>query len=60
MTDHELDAWMEAGTRALDLPLRPEWRDSVRLHLATALRLADMVAAFGLPDEIDPAPVFRA
>jgi hypothetical protein len=60
MTDKELEQWMEAGARLLDLPLKPEWRDSVRLHLAATLQLAERVMAFELPDEIDPAAIFRA
>jgi hypothetical protein len=34
--------------------------DAIRLHLAVSLRHADAVLAFDLPDDTDPAPVFRA
>jgi hypothetical protein len=60
MDEADLDATMDAGTRLLGLELRPEWRASVRQHLATNLRLGLSIAAFDLPDECDPAPVFQA
>lgn len=60
MDEADLDAIMDAGTRLLGLELQPEWRASVRQHLATSLRLGLNVAAFALPDELDPAPVFQA
>jgi len=60
MTDAELDAAIEAGTRLLEIPLRPEWRDAVRLHLAITLGHARNVVSFPMPDEADPAPVFQA
>jgi len=40
--------------------LHAEWLAGVRLHLKTNLRLAHLVADFDLPDDLDPAPVFRA
>jgi len=60
MDEADLDAVIEAGTRLLRIPLRPEWLTGVRLHLATNLRLAHLVADFDLPDHLDPAHVFRA
>ncbi len=55
-----LDALIDAGTAALGIAVAPEWRDQIRLHLAISLRHASQVAAFPLPDETDPAPVFQA
>jgi len=61
MTDNDdLDAFIAAGTRLFGIPLRPEWREAIRLHLAISLDHARAVAEFALPDEADPAPVFRA
>ena len=33
---------------------------AVRGNLAVTLRLAALVAAFALPDDAEPAPVFKA
>ena len=57
--DDELNALIEIGTRVLGLQVQPEWQDSIRAHLATNLRLATLVSEFDLPDELDPAPVYR-
>jgi hypothetical protein len=56
----DLDAFITAGTRLLGLPIKPEWREAIRLHLAISLGHARTVAEFPLPDESDPAPVFSA
>jgi len=60
MTDPELDAYVDAAAHALGIPLRPEWRDSVKANLAVSFRMAALVTAFPLPDEAEPAPVFEA
>jgi len=60
MTNHEIDTWITAGTALLGIPLEPEWRAAIRLHLGITFGHADTVMAFELPDEADPAPVFRA
>jgi len=58
--DRRLDALIDSGTTLLGLPVAPEWRAAIRLHLAISLEHARAVAEFALPDEIDPAPVFSA
>jgi Protein of unknown function (DUF4089) len=60
MTDAQLDAFIAAGTALLELPIEPEWRAAIRLHLAISMTHAQTVLAFPLPDESDPAPVFAA
>jgi hypothetical protein len=55
-----LDAMIDAGARALDLPLDPAWRAAVRFNLELAVRHALRVAEFTLPDDCEPAPVFHA
>lgn len=60
MQDSELDALIDAGTRALRIPVDPSWRPAIRESLAVTLRFADLVDAHPLPDEAEPAPVFRA
>jgi hypothetical protein len=56
----ELDALIDAGTELLGIPVRPEWRDAIRQHLAVSFDLARVVVDFSLPDEADPAPAFSA
>ena len=58
--DDELDALIAAGARLLGIPVRPEWHDAIRLHLGISLDHAQNVADFPLPDETEPAPVFKA
>jgi hypothetical protein len=56
----ELDAMVDAAAAVLGLRVAPEWRAAIRAHLAISLGHAHAVADFVLPDEIEPAPVFRA
>jgi hypothetical protein len=55
-----LDDYITAAAAVLALPLDPAWRPAVRMHLDITLRLAGLVAEFELPDDAEPAPVFRA
>jgi len=56
----DLDALIEAGARILGLPVAPEWRQAIRLHLAISLGHGQALAEFALPEDLDPAPVFAA
>ena len=58
--DDDLDAFVASGTRLLGLAIRPDWRETIRLHLAISLAQARTVAGFPLPDETDPAFTFSA
>jgi hypothetical protein len=51
---------MTAAAKALGLPIKRDWASAVRSNLQLLLRHAKMVDEFPLPDDIDPAPVFRA
>ena len=55
-----LDDFIAAAAAALDLPLEPAWAPAVKANLAVTLQHAASVAAFPLPDEAEPAPVFKA
>ncbi len=55
-----LEAYIKAAAAALGIPLEDAWMPSIRANLAVSLRLANIVADFELPDEIEPAPVFEA
>lgn len=56
----DLDTIIEAGCALLRIPVDPAWLPAIRQNLDVTLRLAATVDAFPLPDETDPAPVFRA
>ena len=55
-----LDALVEAGAKALGLPLDPAWHASVKFNLQLVLRHAALVEEFPLPDDAEPAPVYHA
>jgi len=54
------DDFITAGARALGLAIDPAWMPAVRGHLEVTLRHGTAVADFPLPDETEPAPVFKA
>jgi len=58
--DETLDAYIEAAARALSLPIEPEWKPAIRANLQATLKHAALVDELPLPDEAEPAPVFRA
>ena len=60
MDEPALDALIDAGTSLLGIDMEPEWRRAVRMHLAISLGHAAAVLEARLPDNLDPAPVFRA
>ena len=60
MTDADLDAYIDASAKLLGLTIDPAWKDAVRANLAVTVRMGAIVAAFPLPDEAEPAPVFTA
>jgi hypothetical protein len=59
-TPPDLDEFITAAAAALDLPLDPAWQASIKANLEVTLRHAATVAEFPLPDDAEPAPVFRA
>jgi hypothetical protein len=58
--DDPLDDFITATADALALPIEPAWRPAVRAHLEVTLRLGKLVEDFDLPDDAEPAPLFRA
>jgi hypothetical protein len=58
--DDTLDDLITASADALALPIDPAWRPAVRTHLEVTLRLGRLIEEFDLPDDAEPAPVFRA
>jgi hypothetical protein len=59
-TTDPLDDFIAAAARALQLPVEPEWQAAVKANLEVTLKHANFVAAFELPDEAEPAPIYRA
>jgi 1-carboxybiuret hydrolase subunit AtzG-like protein len=55
-----LDDFVEAAAAALGIPVEDAWKPAVKANLEVTLRHADMVAEFELPDDAEPAPVFKA
>jgi len=49
-----------ANAQALALPIDPAWRSAITLNLQLLFMHAKIVDEFLLPDDTDPAPVFRA
>jgi 1-carboxybiuret hydrolase subunit AtzG-like protein len=54
------DALIAACAQALRLPIDPAWHPAVRTNIQLLLKHAALVEEFLLPDEAEPAPVFRA
>ena len=55
-----LEDSVAAGACALGLTIDKSWMLAVRGHLQVTLRHAALVSAFALPDDAEPAPVFKA
>jgi hypothetical protein len=58
--EEQWNEFIAASARALALPVEPEWYPAVRSNLVVTWKLAALVAEFELPDDAEPAPVFRA
>jgi Protein of unknown function (DUF4089) len=57
------DAFGVVGTAAsqlLSLPIESSWRAGVTFNLRLLFKHAARIDEFSLPDDIEPAPVFRA
>lgn len=53
-------AAIAAARHMLALTIEPEWLPSVRANLEVSLRLGRLVDEFPLPDDHEPASIFRA
>ena len=60
MAADQLDDYIDALAKALELPVEEAWRPAIKANLEVSLRLARLVDGFVLPDETEPAPVFSA
>ena len=61
MADRPFDAeaYVDAAAALIGLPIDPEHRPGVVLNLARIAQMAALVLEYPLPDEAEPAPVFR-
>jgi len=59
MTD-PLDEYIDAVATALQLPIEDAWKPAVKANLDVSLKVARLVDEFALPDETEPASIFRA
>ena len=53
------EAYVDAAAALIGLPLDPAHRPGVVLNLERIAQMAALVNGFPLPDETEPAPVFR-
>jgi hypothetical protein len=54
-----LDALIDSGASLLGLPVERAWKPAIRANLEVTLRLASLFDGFEVPDELEPAPVYR-
>jgi hypothetical protein len=55
-----LDDLIVAAANALALTVDPAWKPAVRANLQVIFAQAALVTAFDLPDDAEPAPIFKA
>jgi len=60
LTDADRAAVLDATARQQGLAVAPEWRAEILLHMKVIGEAAQLVAAFPLDDQSEPAPVFTA
>jgi len=58
LTDEACAAALDAATALLGLTIDADWRDAVLFHMKVTAETAQLVLAFPLEDELEPAPVF--
>ena len=58
MTPAQIEAYVDAATAALQLPLSPEHRPGVLHYFALAAGMAELVGAHPLSTADDPAEAF--
>ncbi len=54
------DEFIAAAARVLEIPLDPAWMPAIKSNLEATLKHAAAVAEFDLPDDAEPAPIFKA
>ena len=59
MTDAEIEAYVDAAAKVIDLPIDPEHRPGILTYFKIVAGLAEQVNDFPLTPEIEPSPVYR-
>jgi Protein of unknown function (DUF4089) len=57
-TRAEIEAYVDATAKLIDLPIAPEHRPGVVQFTAGLFEAAALVSELPLPDEVEAAPVF--
>jgi hypothetical protein len=57
--DHLTDL-INASGKAFELTIESAWRPAVRANLQIIFQQATLFMAFELPDDAEPAPIFKA
>jgi hypothetical protein len=55
-----LDSYIDSAAQALGLAVEPAWKPGIRANIEVTFMLAALVAEKALPDDAEPAPVFKA
>jgi hypothetical protein len=55
-----LDTYISAAASVLGIPVDPAWKPTIRANLDVMFKLAALVGEKELPDDAEPAPVFKA
>jgi hypothetical protein len=55
----DVEVYVDAAAVLIGLPLDPAHRPGVIINMQRIAEMAALVMAFSLPDEIEPASVFR-
>jgi hypothetical protein len=55
----DAEAYVDAAAALIGLPLDPAHRPGVVLNVLRIAEMAALVMAFPMPEETEPAPVFR-
>lgn len=55
----DLERWIDEASKAIGMPIAPEYRANVLLNLERSIAIAQPLLAVDLDDELTPGPVFR-
>ena len=55
----DIARWVDEGSKAIGMPIAPEYRDKVILNVERSLAIAQPLLELALDDELTPAPVFK-
>jgi hypothetical protein len=55
-----LDSYIDSAAAVLGIPVDPAWKPAIRANLDVTFKLAALVGEKELPDDAEPAPVFKA